>query len=74
VSPPVPDIDAIRERLRAGGWIVTDEWERFVGRRRLHEVAVARGGRAVSGRGDTVAEAWADAERQALGGNPTGAG
>jgi hypothetical protein len=61
-----PSIDAVRKRLRAAGWVVTDEWERFVGRRHFHEVVVAKGGRTATGQGDTVAQAWADVERQAL--------
>jgi hypothetical protein len=61
-----PDLNAIRQRLRAAGWHVTDEWERFLGRRHFHEVVIARRGRTVRGQGGTLAEAWADAERQAL--------
>lgn len=60
-----PDVEAIRERLRAASWVNTGSWERYVGRRWSHEVVVARGGKVVRGRGPTLAEAWADAERQA---------
>jgi len=62
-----PDVEAIRARLRAAGWVPTDSWERYVGRRWSHEVVIARAGQVVRGRGPTLAEAWADAERQAIG-------
>jgi hypothetical protein len=61
------DADTIRERLRRAGWSVVGEYRTYRADGPHHRVSVARGDRLVTGERVTAAEAWAEAERQALG-------